>query len=66
MLWKYHENTESWRFCPFSPSYNIDGSGVRECEEESETHDMQADFSILVASDSFVAGECNANTTNFN
>lgn len=29
-------------------------------------HDMQADFSILVASDSFVAGECNADITNFN
>ena len=44
LLWKYHKNTESWRLCPFSPLYNIDGSGVFEGEEESKTHDMRQVF----------------------
>lgn len=34
--------------------------------QEYETHDMQEDFSILISCDSFVTGECNANTTDFN
>lgn len=57
LLWKSHESTESWRLCPFSPSYNIDGSGVRECEEESQTDGVWADFSLLAANDFIIAGQ---------
>lgn len=61
--WKYPQNTESRRLCPFSPSYNIDGSGVH---EESETGDVQEEFSILAARDSIVTGQCNASTVSTN
>lgn len=66
LLWKYHENTESWRLCPSSPLHSFDGLGVREREVESEPDYVRTDFSVLVASDLNVAGQCNTDTTNCN
>lgn len=34
--------------------------------EESQADDVRAQFSILVAGDFIVVGQCNANTTNIN